>query len=74
MSGRYGHKMTKSCAKDQPITIDMIDTPYSSDKYINRFLRVGVYKMRLALVTGASRGIGAAIANKTVKTYGAVKF
>ncbi len=32
MLGRYGHKMIKTCFKDQPITIDMIDTPYSSDE------------------------------------------
>jgi len=29
MLGRYGHHMLKGCRKDQPITIDMLDTPYS---------------------------------------------
>lgn len=31
MLGRYGHKIVKACLKDEPITIDMVDTPYSSD-------------------------------------------
>ena len=31
MLGRYGHQIVKFCPKHAPITIDMIDTPYSSD-------------------------------------------
>ena len=31
MLGRYGHRMTTACAKDGPVTIDMIDSPYLDD-------------------------------------------
>lgn len=31
MLGKFGHKLLNSCAKDQPITVDILDTPYSSD-------------------------------------------
>jgi sialic acid synthase SpsE len=31
MLGKFGHKLLNSCLKDQPITIDILDTPYSSD-------------------------------------------
>ena len=31
MLGKYGHKLLGSCAKDQPITVEILDTPYSSD-------------------------------------------
>jgi N-acetylneuraminate synthase len=40
MLGKFGHKMTKPCAKDQPILIDMIDTPYSE----NEALRQTIYQ------------------------------
>lgn len=31
MLGKFGHILLNSCAKDQPITVDILDTPYSSD-------------------------------------------
>jgi N-acetylneuraminate synthase len=42
MLGRYGHKITKACKKDQPITIDMVDTPYSSDELIEQIMNRGL--------------------------------
>jgi N-acetylneuraminate synthase len=42
MLGRYGHKMVRPCAKDQPITIDMVDTPYSSDELIQQIMNRGL--------------------------------
>ena len=32
MLGKFGHKLLKNCDKDRPVTIDMLDTPYSSDE------------------------------------------
>jgi sialic acid synthase SpsE len=32
MLGRFGHRLLKPCVKDQPIFIDMIDTPYAQDE------------------------------------------
>lgn len=32
MLGRFGHRLLKPCAKDQPILIDMIDSPYAQDE------------------------------------------
>lgn len=29
MLGRYGHRLQTDCKKDQPLTIDILDTPYS---------------------------------------------
>lgn len=31
MLGKYGHKLLNACQKDQPITVDILDTPYSAD-------------------------------------------
>ena len=42
MLGRYGHKMVKSCAKDEPINIDMVDTPYSSEELISQIMSRGL--------------------------------
>lgn len=36
MLGRFGHKMIKACAKDEPITIDMIDTPYAGNEELRK--------------------------------------
>jgi N-acetylneuraminate synthase len=36
MLGRYGHKLIKGCKKDEPITIDMIDTPYSQNEELRK--------------------------------------
>jgi N-acetylneuraminate synthase len=40
MLGQYGHRMTKACAKDKPILIDMIDTPYAE----NEALKGSIYQ------------------------------
>jgi N-acetylneuraminate synthase len=32
MLGRFGHRMTKPCTADAPLTIDHIDSPYSADE------------------------------------------
>jgi N-acetylneuraminate synthase len=36
MLGRYGHRMTKPCAKDDAITIEMVDTPYAQNEELRR--------------------------------------
>lgn len=43
MLGKYGHKLLNSCTKDQPITVDILDTPYSSDpKLLKAFKERGL--------------------------------
>lgn len=39
MLGKFGHKLLNSCAKDQPITVDILDTPYSSDPALLRVFK-----------------------------------
>jgi len=42
MLGRFGHKVTKPCPKDRPITIDLVDTPYSSDELKHQIMQRGL--------------------------------
>jgi len=42
MLGRYGHKMVKLCKKDQPIMIDLVDTPYSSPELVQQIMNRGL--------------------------------
>jgi len=38
MLGQFGHKLIKACGKDQPIMIDMIDTPYSQNETLRNLI------------------------------------
>jgi N-acetylneuraminate synthase len=42
MLGSYGHKMLLPCKQDQPITIEMIDTPYSSEELKQQIMARGL--------------------------------
>lgn len=39
MLGKFGHRMLASCKKGQPLSIDMLDTPYAADPE----LKSGIY-------------------------------
>jgi N-acetylneuraminate synthase len=39
MLGKYGHKLISGCAKDSPITIDILDTPYSGNEELLKSFR-----------------------------------
>jgi len=43
MLGRFGHRLVKACAQDQPILIDMLDTPYAQDEE----LKANIYRRGL---------------------------
>lgn len=36
MLGNYGHRMLEDCAKDAPITIDLLDTPYAGNEELKK--------------------------------------
>lgn len=38
MLGRFGHKVMKPCGKDHPLTIDMVDTPYSENQQLRKYI------------------------------------
>ncbi len=38
MLGRFGHRIIKPCIADDPITIDMVDTPYSENDELRRYI------------------------------------
>jgi N-acetylneuraminate synthase len=38
MLGRFGHRMIQKCGIDQPITIDMIDTPYAHNEQLRQII------------------------------------
>jgi N-acetylneuraminate synthase len=43
MLGKYGHRLLNDCKKDQPITVAILDTPYSSDpKMLESFNKRGL--------------------------------
>jgi N-acetylneuraminate synthase len=54
MLGRYGHHMIQDCKKDQPITIDMLDTPYSDSAELKK----AIYERGLDARSGAASPAG----------------
>ena len=40
MLGKFGHKLLSACKKDQPITVDILDTPYSQNEVLLKSFRV----------------------------------
>jgi sialic acid synthase SpsE len=36
MLGRFGHRMIRACPQDQPVTIDMVDTPYAMNEELRK--------------------------------------
>lgn len=38
MLGQYGHRMISDCKKDQPILIDMLDTPYAQNEQLKKII------------------------------------
>jgi N-acetylneuraminate synthase len=43
MLGSYGHRMLRECRRDEPVTIDHVDTPYVSNPQMRqRILERGI--------------------------------
>jgi sialic acid synthase SpsE len=43
MLGKFGHRMLKDCAKDHPISIESLDTPYAKDPaLLEQYLKRGI--------------------------------
>lgn len=38
MLGKYGHKLTRAVTKDSPVSIDILDTPYSQDDMLKNII------------------------------------
>jgi len=43
MLGKFGHKLLSACLKDRPITVDILDTPYSdNEELLKQFKERGI--------------------------------
>ena len=43
MLGKFGHRLLNDCKKDEPITVAILDTPYSADpKMLESFNKRGL--------------------------------